>query len=340
MLWIDSVSLSTKKGESMKFIALAMLSYSLIYPSIDIRKVVIWGHKLHSHTHSYIHNGFYRAFQAMGIPVYWFDNTDNVDTFDFKNSLFITEGQVAGGMPVIKDAFYILHNCDFSLPKYTPLRINLNFLMLQIYHNGCKNYNYDIMQLEPFVYYSKIARIIYMPWATDLLPGEIDRNKQRIAIFSRREPKIYWIGTVGEGVFGNWNKLQPFINAAQSKGYSFASYLTSKSLEENMELVQRSMLAPAIQGEWQVEMGYIPCRIFKNISYGAFGLTNSRTVHELFDKKIIYNSDTSALFFEGIKKINEPDYLKQLFELMDFVKDHHTYLNRINTLFKVISIIQ
>src|SRR5690348_13238916 len=24
-------------------------------------KVIIWGHKLHSHTHSYIHNGFYHA---------------------------------------------------------------------------------------------------------------------------------------------------------------------------------------------------------------------------------------------------------------------------------------
>ncbi len=29
---------------------------------INIDKVVIWGHKLHSHTHSYIHNAFLVAF--------------------------------------------------------------------------------------------------------------------------------------------------------------------------------------------------------------------------------------------------------------------------------------
>lgn len=29
----------------------------------EIKKVVIWGHKLHSHTHSYIHNAFYNAFK-------------------------------------------------------------------------------------------------------------------------------------------------------------------------------------------------------------------------------------------------------------------------------------
>ena len=33
---------------------------------MKITQIVIWGHKLHSHTHSYIHNGFYIAFQKMG----------------------------------------------------------------------------------------------------------------------------------------------------------------------------------------------------------------------------------------------------------------------------------
>jgi hypothetical protein len=32
----------------------------------EIKQIVIWGHKLHTHTHSYIHNAFFRAFQKMG----------------------------------------------------------------------------------------------------------------------------------------------------------------------------------------------------------------------------------------------------------------------------------
>ena len=32
-----------------------------------------------------------------------------------------------------------------------------------------------------------------------------------------------------------------------------------------MELIQESILAPAIQEPWQVTHGYIPCRVFKNL---------------------------------------------------------------------------
>ena len=35
------------------------------------RRVVIWGHPLHSHTHSYIHAGFARAFEYLGFEVLW-----------------------------------------------------------------------------------------------------------------------------------------------------------------------------------------------------------------------------------------------------------------------------
>jgi hypothetical protein len=62
-----------------------------------IDKVVIWGHKLHTHTHSYIHEGFFRAFENLGYPTYWFDKLDDIADFDFSNTFFITEGQVDQG---------------------------------------------------------------------------------------------------------------------------------------------------------------------------------------------------------------------------------------------------
>jgi Lrp/AsnC family transcriptional regulator for asnA, asnC and gidA len=48
-----------------------------------IKKVVIWGHKLHSHTHSYIHNGFYIAFKHLG-----YDITAFVGIYLEKSSLY------------------------------------------------------------------------------------------------------------------------------------------------------------------------------------------------------------------------------------------------------------
>lgn len=76
------------------------------------KKVVLWGHKLHSHTHSYIHWGFERAFKYLGYETYWFDGGDNVSNFDFSGSLFITEGQVDQAIPLRDDCLYILHNCE------------------------------------------------------------------------------------------------------------------------------------------------------------------------------------------------------------------------------------
>src|SRR5690242_2068942 len=83
---------------------------SIISHSLPIKQVVIWGHKLHSHTHSYIHEGFYRGFLHLGYKTVWLDDTDDLSGIDFTQTLFITEGQVEKNLPVRNDCFYILHN--------------------------------------------------------------------------------------------------------------------------------------------------------------------------------------------------------------------------------------
>lgn len=90
-------------------------------------------------------------------------------------------------------------------------------------------------------------------------------------------------------------------------------------------------MAPAIQGEWQCRQGYIPCRIFKNISYGQFGITNSKTVFDLFGGNIIYNTDTYQLFMDAEEYIRNAT-IEDLYKQMDFVRDNHTYISRINCL--------
>ena len=75
-------------------------------------KIVIWGHKLHSHTHSYIHYGYWRAADYLGHEVYWYDDKDNVYDEDFSNSIFITEHQVCKNIPLRKDCKYFIHNSD------------------------------------------------------------------------------------------------------------------------------------------------------------------------------------------------------------------------------------
>lgn len=94
-------------------------------------------------------------------------------------------------------------------------------------------------------------------------------------------------------------------------------------------------MAPTIVGTWQKKQGYIPCRIFKNISYGQWGITNSKTAYEILQRKITYNPNTYKLFYDALLAISHLD-LRKHFEVMDFVRDNHTYINRIETILNFI----
>jgi hypothetical protein len=82
------------------------------------------------------------------------------------------------------------------------------------------------------------------------------------------------------------------------------------------------------------EWGYIPCRNFKNISYGQLGMTNSKPVYEFFDGNIIYNEDTYQLFFDAQKERENYDLIKSQ---MLFVKENHTYVNRAKELIEIVN---
>lgn len=317
----------------MWFFLLFCFSFSSLISAepIQCNKVVIWGHKLHSHTHSYIHNAFYRAFKSMGYETYWFDNQDRVSDFDFSHSLFITEGQADGEMPVREDCYYILHNTKAD--KYKQLIKQGKAIILQVYSDDCLQQ--ELTKIAPCIYVNISKRIIHMPWATDLLPNEINTIKKRVerkfAHKHKRRKYVCWIGTYGtHGPFQNATEITPFVDASKKEGARFVRR-EGISVEENISLVLNAYMAPTIVGPWQKEKGYIPCRIFKNISYGQMGITNSYRVWELFEKKIVYNSDPRRLFYDAKEKLAKLE-LKELLELMDFVKTKHTYINRIETL--------
>jgi len=298
-----------------------------LHAQTQFSKVVLWGHKLTTHTHSWIHWGFKRAFQSMGYEVHWLDNSDDVSDIDFSNTLFITEGQVDGKIPLRSDCRYILHNCDAQ--KYQTLLESGNCINLQVYTYKCEKE--PVEKIDACIYADYHNKFIYMPWGTDLLPHEIEQNKKTIQNVQKKKT-VCWIGTIGGQKFGNLNQVKPFRQAAERSGLAFFEKFMFLSMEENIQHVQESFVAPAIVGAWQLNEGYIPCRIFKNISYGAMGVTNSKAVYDLFEQKIVYNQDTKQLFYDAKERIENLTW-DELFELMDMVRDRHTYLNRIEHLF-------
>ncbi|MGB7977753.1 MAG: hypothetical protein WCF19_01175 [Chlamydiales bacterium] len=310
-----------------RFFCRAIVAVLLCWQTVGVgfEKVVIWGHKLHTHTHSYVHNGFFRAFQYLGYPTYWLDNEDDISGFDFSNALFLTEGQVDQKIPLREDAIYLTHNCLST--KYQGLKQ----CYIQVYTDDVLT-RPNLVRAEPCIYFHLVDKGIFMPWATHLLPHEIEMNKQNLP-HVKKERAVYWIGTIGEGVFGNCTEINPFRAACQENGIPFiAPQPSGTGIDENrhQQWIASAYLAPAIVGEWQKRVGYIPCRIFKNISYGQLGVTNSYRVYELFERKIVYNPDPYQLFYDARERSNTVT-LEEIYELMDFVKTKHTYLNRVQT---------
>lgn len=289
----------------------------------SFKHIIIWGHKLHSHTHSYIHNAFYRAFQYLGYDTVWFDDENYPHDFDFSNSLFLTEGQVCENMPLVKGSKYILHNCYSEILWDTIRANNIDYLKLQTYTDDCLKYKVD--KIEEGIYFD--GDIIYSMWATDLLPNEIVFDE------SPSTDKSWWVGTMGEGVFGNMNELDGFKRACAENDIQFC-HANNLSIEDNMAKIRESYLAPAIVGTWQKEKGYVPCRIFKNISYGQIGLTNSKMTKIVLGDHVMYNPSEYELFFLGREAIMSHDYKNKLIAAMIFIKEKHTYINRINTMLR------
>lgn len=296
----------------------------------DIRRVVLWGHKLHTHTHSYIHYGFEKAFRHLGYSTLWYDNDDDVSSIDFSNSLFITEGSVSKNIPIRNDCYYIAHNCDNKFGVLPKNRV----LTLQVFTTDVYKYETKIAEKYPLCHY--MSDCLFAPWATDLLPHEINENIESVKnnLFVPKTSKM-----VSNFVGYHISIWDEFRNECAKFGITLNSYggYSGKNLESdiNKKLIQDSIIAPALQSEWQVKYGYIPCRLFKNISYGKMGMTNSKIVSELFDNKIIYYQNINTLIRKGLEFENKPvdEKINTLVPLMELIRDNHTYLNRIDAIF-------
>jgi len=305
------------------------------------KRVVIWGHRqpLSWHTHSWVHGAVYKAFTHLGFDTYWHDD-DERDAVGLNNpgsgdTLYWTEGQVDNHIPVRRDCSYILHNCE-SL-KYDGLESRT--LRLQVFVSDIKSRlvpphaRDSVTMIKPFHYTADIdgQRWLYQPWATDLLPHEINLELAR----HPRGKTCDWIGTIGSSSteFGNSNEIDGFKRACSENGYKFVHHQGQVSNEDNAMIIRESFLAPTIVGNWQWRKSYLPCRAFKNGSYGALIGTNSKQVAEYFEGWAIHEDNTYSLFERMAKRSNDIDFIQGG---MRFVQANSTYINRIETILEQI----
>lgn len=330
-----------------------------------INQIIIWGYPLNTHTHSYVHYGWYKTFSKLGYRTLWLDDTNYDNTIDYTNTLFITEGYADKNIPLHSSNIYCVH-VAINPSKYLNVGarfIDLRYNVLSI--NDC-NYKYNLSEknlekISDVTYYERESsdrdlhpkyqnitplkyEAIYIAWATDLLPDEINLEDRFI------EPEIpyvsYFIGTIGGG---NAKEVNKFANSCNSKGIKFIHnnpWNRPMTFEEAKIKVQKSYICPDIRGSGDPSklrlgetgtchkyIGYIPCRLFKNISYGKLGLTNCRRLKDLFNDNVILEEDESNIVDVYINLCNDKEFIKKQ---MIWVRENHTYINRINDLFKVL----
>jgi hypothetical protein len=303
--------------------------------NLDTCQFVVWGFKNdRSNSFTHIHEAFYRALKFMGKRAMWLDRQDDVSELDFSNTYFISMNYGIDGMPKREDCFYAIHNVESQAIEY--LR-GFQMMNYGLYISTATLDPAGWMELAPETFLSlqlhhPYSAVIFR-WGTDLLPHEIEANKPS-TLFRSESKIINYIGCSAP----EWsNAIGPFKRAAEENGIKF-NHLSGVSIEENVRLIRESYMAPAICPPWQATVGYVPCRLFKNISYGQYGVTNSRWANELFGGKLIYNPDARELFYQGRRELpNVP--LADLHSLMDEVAAKHTYLNKIDAMLKATKIV-
>ena len=287
-----------------------------------MNKVIIWAHKLHTSTHSYVQNGYYRAFKKLGWETHWVDTTD-VDSVDVSNSVIFVEDSVKRGMPIRKDCKYITHHLptqelvDQGIPYENIIKLG-NYLPQEEIHE----------KVADLTYWDESTRSIYQCWGTDLLPDEINTDDYVEFIPTRK--KVNYVAMLYEQ--GPW-WAQEFANIMNEKHQvQFDVYTQNASDEENRNLIRSSFLCPDFRSDWHLQCGYIPCRMFKNISYGRITGTNSPLVKRALGDHIVFGGTPHTLYENLLNaEVNRTVDMKAA---MTYVKDNHTFINRVNNLLK------
>lgn len=293
----------------------------------SFNKVVIWGLPLHSHTHSYIHDCFFKAFTSLGIETKWVQDTnEKIENSFLDNALVIATGMDCKTLSVNKNCFYVLHNVDDHRFKE-----HNNYINLQVYTKDTLLPDRNATKLGTFTYWQDSLRCLYQPWGTDLLPEEMIYEPVPAPEVNKA---VNWVGSVTDGPQGNLQQLQEYAQSMSTRvGISVQAH-RGVDRDNMIKLIRSSNQAPAIVAGWQKDNLYVPCRMFKNISYGQPVFSNSPVIKELCGESF-YVEDCAELAVQTNEYLKNRD-LKAEQQVIELVKKEHTFVNRCNRIIEMV----
>ena len=327
-----------------------------------ITKIVVHGLYDSGHSHRYIHEAIYKTFEFIvskcnNIELFWcndnetcysiYNEKDNENYLIFSSPHYDTDQY----LPILDNAYYILHYRTHRYVRKSPIikynnlikkRKVIKYIDFRGFPKNEKKENITFIN-DTFWYYHNLidsnfpTNELHIPWATDLLPHEIDENIKKIKKDNTYNMRSYFCGTI-------WKTNKEEINEWKMlciRNKMNCLFDREKDHLEHQQKIRESFIAPAIQGKTQCiseNSFYVPCRIFKNISYGALPITNNIGVFNIFkDFLIIFDENLNDLFGKVMKiriyeEENKLDYNNKMEKIMNHVKENHTFISRINML--------
>lgn len=305
---------------------------------IEINKVVIWGLRDSCDTMKFVMDGFFKAWKHLNYDVYWVNSIEELESnnIDFSKCLVWYATPFSRSPPPIKkDNFYVGHNTDDFEKEVINKIGKQHYLKHSIWATTVLNKD-DIQLNQKHSIFNISKNMVIFPWATNLLPNKIDENIKNLENVEIK-PICGHIGTTNGSyaepyrLFGQ--ELKKY-NIPLSQGGPGSSGFVPEN--EMVKFLKSCMIVPALQFEWQRDVKYVPCRLFKSISYGKMGITNNMEAHKFFDEKLLYSDNLKELAKMSVEFEKNPKKYEIIKDLMINVRDNHTYVSRIKLLIEVL----
>lgn len=231
------------------------------------KRLVVWGGTSSLHSHRHIHRSFYENALKMGLSAYYLEDEPASQQVVIPGTTVIAANVWSKHIPYVEGVDYVLHNFDGSDPlcqQIAPERL----LRLQVFTFDATGEAWDLCRV-----YNREARTLFQPWGTDLLPEEFKNP-----VYNPGSRNATFVGAVWEDMYqgsdlGNLDAIVELQVAAMEHGLNF-QHLTQITTTDMIQSLREARLTPAIAGGWQVNHGYIPCRVLKNPTYGCLSFTN------------------------------------------------------------------
>lgn len=306
------------------------------HPIERYRSVVVWG--VHEGTHVHIHRHFRDTIERLGVPVSWVDNIPKANRALEPGSLVIAAWD-SSHLAYREDVDYCLHNwfmdgVDKVAPNVVYLQVYLDLagrrwenmgptLDTHPYYDSLAPEAADYEHWGPVTVWNSYLHVLCQPWGTPVFAEDFGPPAARPI-----DSHVGFVGSVWDNDEGMGNVRVMAEVADWCRDHGLILLVRDGVADEDAEkLLKRCRWAPSIGGEFQAECDQLPCRGFKNISYGRLGFTNLAGYGRLLGDCAIVKRSIPELF-DAVASMSVNDEIDFVRAQQHIVREH-TYVERL-----------